>query len=309
MFLFFFLMLAISNRLAGAMKSSDKKGDETRGVVLLDATTFPKIIPSDRHATVVMFSNKAKFQDPETDVAREEYLEVAVTGDKGEIRDLLFAQVIVNGAYNSMLAGRVGFENGAKTPGIAIYEIGSSTPIIYPHARINAHLLRKFLSKYSGFYYPMPNTIPKMSVIVQRLMQTTTVEEMNPVIADAKEFAKNVEPSAKEVCDYYVKVMEKVQDKGWEWAETEYLRLAAVLESGSVTVPTSVIKLEMKKAVVSEFDRDFKMNPEREKFVPKATRKKIAAAEAKAAAEAEREASKDGTIDVAGLKDSIKADL
>ena len=301
--IFFLSLLSLTSFYATALKASDRRGDENRGMLLLDATTFPKVIPSDRHATVVLFSNKAKFSEPLTELAREEYIEVALAGDKGEIRDLLFAQVIVNGGYNSMLAGRVGFEDGAKVPGVAIYEVGSSTPIIYPHQRINAHLLRKFLTKHSGFHYPMPNTIPKMSAMVQRLMRTTTVEEMNPVIADAKEFSKNVEPEFKDVVDYYVKVMEKVQDKGWEWAETEYLRLSAVLESGTVTIQSSLMKLEMKKAVVSEFDRDFKMNPEREKFVPKSTLKK----KERAAKAAEKAA--DDTIDVSGLKDAISADL
>ena len=301
------LVLIVTVALASpafALQPRDRKGDENRGMVLLDATTFPKIVPSDRHATVVLFSNKAQFGDAATMLAREEFLEVVQGGDKGEIRDLLFGQVIVNGGYNAMLAERVGLSKGAKEPGIVIYEKGSSTPIVYPHKKITGHLVRKFLSQHSGYMYTTPNKVPKLSTYASRFIGASSDRDSQlAIIAEAKAFSAGVEAGLKEVSAYYCKVMETIMDKGFEWAEKEYLRLVSVLEGGHVTIESSLLKLEMKKEVVSEFDRPFLMDPNREVFVPKAAKRRM---EEAAAA---KEAAEGSDIDMASLKDSINADL
>jgi len=301
------LVLIVTVALASpafALKSGDRKGDENRGMVLLDATTFPKIIPSDRHATVILFSNKAQFGDGGTLLAREEYLEVSLDGDKGEIRDLLFAQVVVNGGYNTMLAERVGLSKGAKEAGIVIYEKGSSTPIVYPYKKITGHLVRKFLAKHSGYQYTTPNKVPKLSKYASRFIAASADKDTQlAIIAEAKAFSAECDKGMKEVAEYYYKVMEKIMEKGFEWAEKEYLRLVSVLEGGHVTIESSLMKLEMKKEVVSEFDRAFLMDPDREVFVPKSVKRKMEEAAAT------KETADGIDIDMASLKDSINADL
>ena len=57
---YFFAVVAFLAVRGAALTSTDVSKDEVRGMVTLDATTFSKIIPSDRHATIVMFINKVR---------------------------------------------------------------------------------------------------------------------------------------------------------------------------------------------------------------------------------------------------------
>lgn len=290
---YFFAVVAFLAVRGAALTSTDVSKDEVRGMVTLDATTFSKIIPSDRHATIVMFINKASLQV--STIAREEYLEMVVNGDKSDIKDLLFSQVIINGAYNSMLATRVGITDSGKEPTVVIYEKGSSTPIFYPHKRITSLLMRKFASKHSNYYYPAKESIPQMAALVRRFLPASDEERLE-IIQEAKTTMDGMAKVAQESKEYYIKCMEKVSVKGLEWAETEYMRLQSILESGKVKVADSIKKILLKQHIVAEFDRNEFMNPNRPPPALKSAKKDGAKDEGI-------------PIDIANLKSQINAEL
>jgi hypothetical protein len=67
---------------------------ETKGVVLLDSITFPKVVPS-KVATVVLVANKAEIGDYATDSMRSDYFAFSYKAQThGNSDDVLFTQVI-----------------------------------------------------------------------------------------------------------------------------------------------------------------------------------------------------------------------
>jgi hypothetical protein len=273
------------------MNTVDKKGDEMRGSVLLDAFTYPKIIPSDRHSTIVMFSNKRTFEETDIENQRETFFEFVKAGDKSEAKDLLFAHVTVNGGFNSMLSGRVGCVDGAVKPCVVIYSKGSSTPILFEGGRrglITTSSLRKFAAKHSNYFFPGAHAIKSMGEHVEAFNAAGLKEDRDVIILAASKVVEEMaEGSAKDTSNYYLKVMGKIQEKGFEWADMESSRLTGILDSGQVTVRASIRKLQMKLQITEEFDKAFNMDPTKEVHLTEDEMKENAAEAAAAGVKSE----------------------
>jgi hypothetical protein len=298
------LILVVTLCVVYGINTEVKSRDEVRGLVLLDASTFPHIVPSDRHATIVFLWNKANADESVTGLAREEYLEFATQGDQGEARDLLFSQVIVNGAHNSFLSKRLGSDDNAKKPLVLLYKRGASEPIVFPFPKISKNRLRKFASKHTGYYYPAKNNLRQMDKFSQLFIMVSNAVERAKIIEDSKEWlAAQVEASKnnsdlfsnkhREMGEYYIRVMEKIQTDGFEYAEREATRISNILSGGKVTVKDKLKLLEAKLDIVMEFNKDYKMSPDREKPLTIEEREK------------QRKGATDDAVDIGSLKDSI----
>jgi hypothetical protein len=75
------LCVSISNICAEKVKY--KNEHETRGVVLLDAITFHKVVPSPSHAVLVLVCNKYEMGQYATDSIRADFFSFA---EKGELQ-------------------------------------------------------------------------------------------------------------------------------------------------------------------------------------------------------------------------------
>jgi hypothetical protein len=83
-------ILILLTILQSCIAIKGKDANEVFGVVMLDSITFPKIIPSTTHDTVVLFADKAKVGSgayPTTDAVRDHFLTVAA-GKQGN--DLVY---------------------------------------------------------------------------------------------------------------------------------------------------------------------------------------------------------------------------
>ena len=73
--MFYFSILQLLFTIVFSLKGKDP--NEVYGIVMLDAITFPKIIPSDRHASIVIFEQKTNIGLPTSDAVRDHFLGIA----------------------------------------------------------------------------------------------------------------------------------------------------------------------------------------------------------------------------------------
>ena len=196
-----------------------KNEHETYGVVLLDSITFPKLIPSNEYSAIVIFCDKREVGKGSTDTIRDSFIQVAdptkkvETGEPeipDESEDILFAQVLVNGAQNYMLSQRQGIK---EMPIILFYPRNStkeSLPIQFPSNVVpNPWNIRRFISKHTGKYYATPGSIPVLDILARDFMFEVDTIKMNEIYETAKAKVDTMELSGdkKALAAYYITVI------------------------------------------------------------------------------------------------------
>ncbi len=248
---------------SGRLKFKDE--NELRGVLLLDPTTFPKIVPSGRYSTIVLFCNKATvIKDDYGSYQREQFATFTQQGDLSKVRDLLYAQVIINGGYGSQLAERVGVINNAEIPQIFLYKKGSKKPIKFPFIRMTVATLRRFAHKHTGFWHPGTSNIRPLDDLSNEFMETNNGTTRLSIIESAKSIVDDVLPEQKKIAEFYVHVMEKVISDGFEWAEKESDRLYRILVKDENLNEAKANFIDAKLDITSIFDVSAYMDPNRE---------------------------------------------
>jgi hypothetical protein len=257
------ILLPLMVLLLGLLQSAAQLKDtnEVFGVLLLDSITFPKIIPATSHETVVLFADKVKVNNeaefPTTVAVRENFLDV--TKDRNvEENDLLFAQVFVNGAENLMLAKR---HNASQLPSIQLFLKGSSIGIPFPMGKLfpNKVNIRRFISKYTGVIYQLPNTVPGFNKLALELMRARSEDAMRDVIGRATTAAVGIaDEDMKALATEYLKIMHKIVDKGREFVIKELARLSDLLTSMQDTSDKDKKKISLvsRRDVLYQFDYD-----------------------------------------------------
>jgi protein disulfide-isomerase A6 len=223
---------------AAAWSLKLKSPEETKGILLLDAITFPKLVPSKTHYVVVQVTNKHTIGDYGTDSIRADYMSFAqFAQDKGESQDILFAQVIVNGAENQHLAKRIGVKDGFRFPSLFIFPIGSSEAVQYPEKKpYHPHDLTRFLSQHTNFYYHIPGTSKTFDQLSKEFIKTFDSLERAVLLTKAKEeLSKITDVGDKEDMTYYVKIMEKVMEKGDAVIQSEIDRITKIIDNSKLS--------------------------------------------------------------------------
>lgn len=257
------ILLPLLVLLLALLQSAAQKKDtnEIFGVLLLDSITFPKIIPATRHDVVVLFADKVKVNNeaefPTTVAVRENFLDVAKDRDVEGI-DLLFAQVLVNGAENLKLANR---HNASQLPSVQLFLKGSSRGIPFPLAKLfpNKVNIRRFISKYTGVIYHLPNSVPGFNKLALELMKARSEDAMRDVIDRATTAAVDItDEDMKSLAAEYLKVMYKVVDKGREFVTKELIRLSDLLTSMQDTSDKDKKKISLvtRRDILYYFDYD-----------------------------------------------------
>lgn len=235
-----------------------KSPHEGRGIVLLDSFTYPKILPNEQVNVLVLFTNKLEIgQDAKTDLAREAFFQMGSEGGLSE--DLLLAQVVINGAQNSILAQRAGVEHGAKRPHLMLYKKGSSAPIHFTGPHLNIATLKRFASKFTDFEYHSPGNLKEYDAFVLEFIAAEDEEGRQSVVAAAEAFLQeHVKDEKKmELCEYYIKCFKKILEEGWGWTSRETQRLMTIQNQGTVTIEAKMALIGFKINIVAMFDRDF----------------------------------------------------
>ncbi len=158
-----------------------KNPHESRGVVLLDSFTFEKIVPSSNNHVVVLVTNKRYIGDYGTDSIRADYFAfsdfVQTKDEKGTAKNILFTQILVNGAENAFLAEKIGLEKNFKYPRMFLYLQGSSEPIAYPSTSpFHLQSMLRFIQQNTGYSYRIPGTLPKYDNVLRSLAKYLYVD-------------------------------------------------------------------------------------------------------------------------------------
>lgn len=229
--LYFFLLTIVWSQAVNSLKG--KSPDEAPGVVLLDSITFDKVVPSCTSNVMILFLDKRQIGQPTTDGSRDNFLEVSRDKDVDD-KDLLFAQVMVNGAENAKLV----FErlNITELPRLYLFPKGSETPIAFPPGvYINGINTRRFASKHTGTVYRTPSSLLDFDHRALQFVKATKAEQeellSNAFVKIKKEIPDDADApeEIKKRAETYLKTMAKIIEKGPSYVKEELDRLTSLI--------------------------------------------------------------------------------
>jgi hypothetical protein len=227
---------------------------EERGILLLDAVTFPKIVPHSDFAVMVQVTNDDKIEEYTTEALRADFTNFAQKCHHfGDASNLLFAQVLVKGAQNRKLATSIGVPEEFDRPRLFIFPAGSSTGIPYPMSGSYSDItLFQFASRFTDMHLPIPGIVEAMSPLVKPSMRAGA-GEMQEFIEKATAIADAVDENDKENAKYYVHVMKKVQEQGRDFIRSQMTNLAPLLQDDN-SIESKTSDPAKKMNILGQFD-------------------------------------------------------
>lgn len=209
-----------------------KNSNEKRGVALLDASTFSKVVPHGDLSVLLLVWNEALKGDYGADSVVEDFYTFAERAEfEGMSENVLFAQLVVNNWPNRNLSIEIDSTlEEYYYPRLYYYSPGEIDPVPYPqYHSINAIALNRFLSTATTFYLGVPGTNKEMYMLAKSFISSETVETMKEVVRQTRiqvqTLTEEMGPGFKEYGNYYVKTMEKVIINGIDHVKTELTRL------------------------------------------------------------------------------------
>jgi len=250
----------------------------TFGTLLVDSVMWEKVVPNSMSSILFMVANKAYIGKPDTDRIRDDFLQFARKSHMQS--ELLFSQVIVNGAENSRLASdKFGLTDTYKMkhPHFFLLRAGEevATPLQTPEtvAQLKMSDIAYYCKKQLGVSFGLDGTHPLMDSLAEKFMsEMATNEDRGAIVDEAQQLIVEVQAkvaaleteissssiSAEETevdklsfqqklmdkavaertvknMQSYVKIMEKVQERGDDYTQQETDRLMAILRSDKVS--------------------------------------------------------------------------
>lgn len=209
-----------------------KNSYERRGVSLLDATTFYKVVPRADLSVLLLVWNEALKGDYGADSVVEDFYTFAERAElEGFADNVLFSQLVVNNWSNRNLSIEIDSTlEEYYYPRLYYFSPGDGTPIPYPqYQAINAIALNRFLSTATTFYLGVPGTNKEMYMLARSFIASETVETMQNIAMETKEkvqkLVQDLGVGFLEFGNYYVKTMEKIIANGIEHVQKELTRL------------------------------------------------------------------------------------
>jgi len=216
----------------------------TFGTLWLDAIVWDKVIPNQRAHTLVMVTNKWAVGKQAVDAKRKEFMRLGRESDNNE---LLFTQVVVNGAENLKLAEEViGFQNPGKQlhPHFFLIKKGEDRGISLQDGRSAADMemadIMKLCADKTGMYMGLPGTSEVLSSLAGRFNAVgVTTEQRQAIVQETRSHLDSLPGGGKANSvdlTLYIKTMEKIIEKNDDlWAKKEAQRLMAILSSDKVS--------------------------------------------------------------------------
>mmetsp|Transcript_53580 Transcript_53580/g.105665 ORF Transcript_53580/g.105665 Transcript_53580/m.105665 type:complete len:268 (+) Transcript_53580:61-864(+) len=228
---------------------------EKKSVLLLDGITFPKIVPNPNRDVIVLVSLKSQFGDYGTDSMRSDYFNFAFRSQtEGDSDHVIFSQVIVNGGENKALATSIGVSDDFKHPQMFIYPAGASTPIEYPTDEpFHLDRLTQFAARHSSLQFQLPGTLKKFDEIAAEFMRAEPSRQAG-LLQQAEEEAEGlVEAGQSETAAYYIKVMRRILDNGFEFISKEIKRQTRIANDASKLTKAGRRNIENHLNVLNHF--------------------------------------------------------
>ena len=219
------------------------------GTLLLDGVSWSKVMPNTVAHTIVMICNKGAIgYNAVHDKLRDEFMSLAKKSHTQN--DLLFSQIIINGAENSLLASNTfGIENPSyiKNPYFYLFMKGDDKPIALqtPNTvdKLKISDIAYFVTKNTGISFGLPGTDSIMDSIADKFMsEMANITDRHNFINEGTiylEKTKSIQPAIDTKIinniEFYIKIMSKIIEKGNNYADIERDRLEAILDSDKVS--------------------------------------------------------------------------
>ena len=251
------LLLVLLGQARGKLKGKHEK--EELGVVLLDAVTFPKIVPHPSQSVLLLVHNAAADGDYGADSIRADFYQFAEKSQlQGTSDMILYAHVLVTESEptNVQLAQSLGLATDFVHPKILLFLAGEVKPIEYPTKnQVNHIALSRWLSKQVDEYFlPTTGLIQSFAPLVARFMRTEDPAERTAIIAEATALAPTVELKDKENAKSYIKYMERITEKGASYVKSEIERMEELVGGEKISKMNKIL-LQRKVNILHSFDR------------------------------------------------------
>lgn len=235
---------------------------EARGVVLLDDISFYKIVPSDRRTTVMLVWNKRQLGEYGTESYRADYYDfVKQSYEQGCSEDILFTQLIVNGAQNAAFSQReLGVKKDFMKPVVFLFKPNDSNPIKKDFGSMNPTDMTKWISQNTLFYFEGVKGIIQdgQTRLAHRFMKTADANERAVIMAES---AKQIEevashPTDKHMSEVYLKVMEAVIERGDDYITAEIQNINELVGPNTRISNRAIADLKIRRAVLRQFTKE-----------------------------------------------------
>lgn len=217
------------------------------GVVDLDSITFHKIVDGSHNVFVSFVEDVGgdgggdeEGEDDDVDFPTE----LETLAEKYSThKDVILARLDAMSAYE------IAEKYDVKTyPTLMLFKKGEKMPEKYTGAN-KAGDIGAFLGGKVG--YPAP--VEELGEVTKRFNEDTTNREA--IIKEAKETTEKLDDDKKKLGEYYVKVMEKVMEKGDNHVTNEAKRLNSIIEKGAV-LDVKLTELKQKLDILRSFQNE-----------------------------------------------------
>ena len=202
-------------------------------------------------ATIVKFDSAYPYG-----AKHEEFAKLAAAGRSST--DLLVAEVGIKD-YGDFENTDLGERFGVKKedfPTVKLFLQGKDEPIEFTSKEFTEDSLRKFLRKYSDVYISFEDCLETFDRIVDRFLRTEDKKARENMITEAQNEKEKLRmPQDKESAEIYVKLMEKILEKGVGFVAQENARVRNLLENPKL-VDAKKKSMKTKLNILKSFAHD-----------------------------------------------------
>lgn len=235
---------------------------EVRGLVLFDDITFYKIVPDSKRVNVMLVWNKRHLGDYGTESYRADYYDfVKKAGEQGVDDNIVWSQMIVNGAQNAAFTQReLGLKKDFAKPTVFLWKPGDSKPIRKDFGSMNPTDMTKWISMHTLFYFEGVKGIIQdgQTQLAHRFISTQDANERASIIEESKKLIGEVSnnPTDSYFQSIYLKTMENIVDRGDDYVLSELTNIATLLGPDSQISNKFMAELKIRRAVIRQFTTD-----------------------------------------------------
>jgi hypothetical protein len=265
----FVAVVALFTYLMHYASVAAKESLEKKSVLLLDAITFPKIVPNSNHDVVVLVAQKSQFGDYGTDSMRTDFFDFAHKAQtQGDAADhVIFAQVVVNGAENRNLAETIGVGEDFRQPKMFIYPAGAKTAIQYPENEpFQLPALTQFTAQHSSLQFQLPGTMKVFDDIAANFVRSDATRQAALLFQAESALEELVDVGEVEAANYYVKVMRRIKEHGLEFIDKEIKRQTRLMNDASKVTKAGYRQIQHHLNVLHHFKASVPAIPVRDEF-------------------------------------------
>lgn len=234
---------------AGAFAFSD------RGIIYLDDLTFDKIVDGSKHV-LVRFDKEYAWGD-----SHDQFKELAKKVGGGA-KDVLITSVPVSKKeyepMNADLAARYGVEE-KDFPVYLLFPKKTTcmdTPMIYD-GKPDMEPILSWVSHQTGAFFGLKGQIQTLDTIARKYL-AGAADDMRNSIENAKQFLTSVAADEKVNAEYYVKVMERILEKGVHYVASEQQRMHNLLSDSKSMSSDKKESFNNKLNILMSFNPSFR---------------------------------------------------